>query len=148
VRLPLAGEFLALLRDKSVLYDNGNSVRRELLLARFNQAALTGSGYRGALVHIPRDPFWVPTRFRDSGDPDVRARAAAALALLEPERERLVGVAQRSRAVRTSLSKLGTIAAADLLEHGYVLAMANLHVILGYPLLPLPERTRFEELAR
>src|SRR6266540_1549610 len=33
LRFPILGEFLALLLDKSVLYDNGNAVRRELMIS-------------------------------------------------------------------------------------------------------------------
>ena len=33
-----------------------------------------------------------------------------------------------------------------LLEHSYLLAMCNLHVLLGYPLLDLPAPQRFEAL--
>jgi hypothetical protein len=35
---------------------------------------------------------------------------------------------------------MGVSRAADLLRHGYVLAMANLHVILSYPLRDVPSR--------
>lgn len=50
--------------------------------------------------------------------------------------------------VRTTLSRLGTETAAYLLYHGYVLAMVNLHVILGYPLLPVPSIDRFRSIVR
>lgn len=38
--------------------------------------------------------------------------------------------------------------AADLIYRAYVLAMANLHVLLAHPLLPLPPEPRFVELVR
>ena len=47
---------------------------------------------------------------------------------------------------KVRLSSLGVERSARLLHHGYVLAMMNLHVILGYPLLDVPERARFVEL--
>jgi predicted acylesterase/phospholipase RssA len=147
VRIPLAGEFLALLRDKTVLYDNGNSVRRELLVARFERADLTGQGFHGALVHIPQSPLRVASAYRSSNDPEVAGRAAAVLALLGANTSRWEALAKKANGVHTSLTKLGTAASADLLEHAYVLAMCNLHVILGYKLLPLPERARLEALA-
>jgi hypothetical protein len=50
--------------------------------------------------------------------------------------------------VKTTLSKLGRVKAARLVEHGYVLAMANLHVILGYPLAPIPEASEFDALTQ
>ena len=48
--------------------------------------------------------------------------------------------------VRTTLSRLGPDAAARLIYHGYVLAMANLHTILDSPLLDVPDRSRFVAL--
>ena len=50
--------------------------------------------------------------------------------------------------MKTTLSRLGADAATNLLYHGYVLAMANLHVILGYPLLPIPSIDRFRNMVR
>lgn len=154
LRWPLVGELLAILVDKSVLYDNGNAVRRELMIGRFTRP---GTQLHGALVHIPRNALSVARQFaRDpdpadkeapTPDPAARARAQAVVALLEPEEDRWKALAQRAGATKTSLSKLGTASAADLLQHGYLLAMANLHVIREYPLLALPDRSRFEGLA-
>ena len=48
--------------------------------------------------------------------------------------------------VKTSLSKMGVDVSARLLHHAYVLAMSNLHVLLDYPLLPMPDRQRFVDL--
>ena len=44
------------------------------------------------------------------------------------------------------LRKLGPAATVDLLEHAYLLAMCNLHVLLGYPLLAEPVRERVGRL--
>jgi predicted acylesterase/phospholipase RssA len=147
MRLPLFGELLALLRDNSILYDNGNGVRRQLMIARFTASEQGLGGFRGALVHIPRDPLWVATQYEASPDPDTASRAQAVLDLLRPGAEGWKDLAARAGGQKTSLTKLGQDAAADLLEHGYVLAMANLHVILSYPLLTLPDRARLEALA-
>jgi hypothetical protein len=38
--------------------------------------------------------------------------------------------------------------AARLLRHAYALTMANAHVLLGYPLLAIPEPSSFVELTR
>ena len=38
--------------------------------------------------------------------------------------------------------------AARLMRHAYALTMANAHVLLGYPLLTIPEPARFAELTR
>ena len=139
-RIPVAGAALALLRMKSVLYDNGTSVRRRELVARFDLAATTGTGLRGALVHIPQSPFKAPDAFKDAGAlwPDRRERAQAALAWLgddEGTRKRWEAVAKRSAAVKTTLVGFAPEVCAELLHHAYVLSMVNLHVILGYPLL-------------
>ena len=147
LRFPLLGEFLSLLRDKSILYDNGNSVRRELLIQRFERPAGTTPALRGALVHIPRTPLHTARRYLNGPDPAAAARAGDVIARLEPNEGYWKDLAARAGGVKTSLTKLGTESAADVLEHAYVLAMANLHVILGYPLLDLPSRARFEALA-
>jgi predicted acylesterase/phospholipase RssA len=155
LRFPLLGEFLSILVDKSILYDNGNAVRRELMLSRFREP---GTRLRGALVHIPRNALYVAkTYLRDRDpaeqgaqepDPAARIRAKEVLDLLGPEEGQWDALAKRAGGTKTSLSKLGRARSADLLQHGYLLAMANLHVILGYPLVGLPDRSRFEDLAK
>jgi hypothetical protein len=151
--LPLAGELLALLRDKSVLYDNGNSLRRQALIARFSQAEKDGVGIEGALVHIPQSPFKVPSTFQAAEGPR-GARAQAALRLLTKDGEaaateaRWSKVAKENSAVPTTLVSFDVPTAARLLHHAYVLAMVNLHVVLGHPLLDMPDEARFERIAR
>jgi hypothetical protein len=148
LRLPLLGEILGMLRDKDVLYDNTTSLRRKGLVGRFDRAELEGRGLRGALVHIPQSPFEVPRRFENSTQwPARRERAKAALAWLAGEDEQgWRKQVEASRAVKTSLTKLGTERSAHLLRHAYLLAATNLHVILGYPLVPKPPLQRFIDL--
>jgi predicted acylesterase/phospholipase RssA len=143
---PLLGEFLALLHDKSILYDNGNSVRREWLRDRFAAATSGGPGPNGVLVHIPQTPMTEASAFASSTDPQLSGRANAVLALLEPRKDYWTTLARSCATEKTSLSKFGTRRAANLLEHGYVLAMCNLHVLLGSPLLPLPDRPDLEQI--
>jgi predicted acylesterase/phospholipase RssA len=144
LRIPLIGEFTTLMRDKSVLYDNGTSVRRQALVARFQLAELQKSGLRGALVHIPQTPYVVPDAYSDdSTDPDRAARARAALDWLgdnDNNRNEWAAIADANSRVPTVLSSLGTTVAARLIHHSYVLSMINLHVILDYPLLDLPDQ--------
>lgn len=142
MRLPLIGEILALLRDKTVLYDNGNTVRREWALDRFRAARP-----RGVLVHIPRSPLYTADRYAPGSD-DAAQRARGVLELLEPERSDWKAMAERCAHTRTNLSAMGASRTVDLLRHGYVLAMANLHVILDYPLLDVPSRESLEALVR
>jgi hypothetical protein len=145
LRLPLLGEILSLLRDKDVLYDNSTSLRRKGLVGRFDRAELQGKGLRGALVHIPQSPFEVPRRFERSVDwPERSRRAIEVLHALEGESEtEWEALTRASRGVKTSLSRLGPERTATVLRHGYLLAMANCHVILGYPLVAVPPTGRF-----
>lgn len=142
IRLPLIGEILAVLKDKTVLYDNGNTVRREWALDRFRAGRP-----RGALVHIPRSPLFVADAYAKGSD-DAADRARAVIRVLEPERSDWEAMAKRSAGASTSLSPMGESLTVDLLRHGYVLAMANLHVILGYPLLDVPSRESFEAMVQ
>jgi hypothetical protein len=148
LRIPLIGELTTLLRDKDVLYDNGTSVRRAALVARFQLAELQQHGLRGALVHIPQSPYKVPNRFiNDTRDPARAARAKAALnALGQADESDWQKTADANRQVGTVLSALGTDTAARLMHHAYVLAMINLHVLLDYPLLSVPDRSSFRTL--
>jgi predicted acylesterase/phospholipase RssA len=150
LRIPLVGEFLTLVRDKDVLYDNGTSVRRAALVARFQLAEGSGRGLRGALVHIPQSPYKVARFFEaDRSDPRRAARAQgalAALAALGDTEEEWEQIAKANSEVGTVLSALGTKVSARLVRHAYVLALVNLHVILGYPLLDLPGNDRFLDL--
>jgi predicted acylesterase/phospholipase RssA len=150
LRTPLVGELRALKRDEEILYDTSTSLRRQGLVGRFDRAELMGKGLRGALVHIPQSPFDVPTAFANSPDwPERADRAQAVLAKFAAAGESAQTwkeLAARSSQVSTSLSGLGTESAAGLLRHAYLLAMANLHVILGYPLLDLPGNDRFLDL--
>jgi hypothetical protein len=142
MRIPLLGEILSLLKDKTVLYDNGNTVRREWALDRFRAHRPPG-----VIVNIPRSPLDVPDAYAKGTD-GAATRSRAVLELLEPERSDWEATAERNARASTSLSPMGEAITIDLLRHGYVLAMANLHVILGYPWLEVPSRDSFEAMAR
>lgn len=144
LRLPLLGELLALKRDVDVLYDTTTSTRRRWLFDTFvnERGAL-----RGAIVQITQSPFHVAGRYAEgSRDDEAKRRALAVLAALGDTKSEWAKVAEANRAVKTTLSKLGPDVATRLVRHGYVLAMANLHVLLDYPLLSIPSATRFDEL--
>lgn len=140
LKLPLVGEVLALKRDVDVLYDNSATLRRQALVDRFQSSR----GLDGALVHIEQSPYRVPRAFEQSQTPRGE-RASAVIAQLGDE-EAWKQIAEENADVATTLSSLGTETAARLLRHGYVLAMANLHVILGYPLRESPEPAMLKKL--
>jgi hypothetical protein len=143
--LPVLGELLALKRDIDVLYDTTTSTRRRRLVDRFQGEV---DGVAGALVHIAQSPFRVPRGIIEilpAGDERV-ARAHAVVAALGDSEDRWKQVVRDTRGVKTTLSKLGDEKSARLVEHGYVLALANLHVLLGYPLIDVPAPERFDAL--
>ncbi len=152
MRIPLLGELLALLKDKSVLYDNGTSVRRTSLVEQFNVNELLKKTPTGALVHIAQSPYDVAGKFAtDTTWPGRAQRAGAVLALLRADATTSeadwAAIAKDDPKVKTTLSALGIETSARLLRHAYVLSMANLHVILGFPLPaaipPLSDFTAF-----
>lgn len=152
LRIPLAGELFAFLRIIDTLYDNTTTTRRKTAVKEFDEAQKTGSGLRGALVMIEQTPFRVAeAMIKKSTDPAQVDRAKALVAELDKDpaaRADWKAVTERNVAVATTLRSLGTACSADLLWHGYMVAMANLHVVLGYPLPPvIPKYTRFEQLA-
>ncbi len=140
-RIPLVGEIVALLRDKSILYDNGNAVRRELAVLRFGATDATG-----ALVHIAQSPLRVARAFAQSPDLATATRAATIIEQLGPEEAAWGRIAEASSHLGTTLWGFRGSAGAELVRHGYALAMANLHVLLAYPRTAVPGLAEFEAL--
>jgi len=149
-RLVLAGELATLLRVNSVMYQVTTARRRYALIREWEDAVRDQRGQRGALVHIAQSPYDVADRYSGSDAPvDRKERARAVVALLgddEVARTRWRERADASRSVATVLRRLGRETTLDLLEHSYVLTMCNLHVLLGHPLMQLPNRERFARL--
>ena len=141
LRLPLLGEALTLKRDIDLLYDTTTSVRRRWLFDTF----VSGRTLRGAIVQISQSPFRVAQRYASSGGEE-GPRAQAVLALLAGSEDEWQGRVDRTRRVKTTLSRIPAPLAADLVHHGYVLAMCNLHVVLGYELREPPPPEWFAEL--
>jgi predicted acylesterase/phospholipase RssA len=152
LRLPVIGELLTLLRDKDVLYNNGNSLRRQELVSLFKRSERDGEGLRGALVHITQSPLKVAGEWKqDKGTKGERARRTLAVfgateKKEDPATKRWKEVADANKKVKTTLLPLDPAVASRLLHHGYALAMANLHVHLDYPLLDFPAADRFHRL--
>jgi predicted acylesterase/phospholipase RssA len=151
LRLPLIGELLTLFRVINVLYDNTTSPRRQMLFRQFSSAAKSGDGLRGTLVTLEQSPFDIPDYFIKHADewPEWTDRATAVIKMLsEGTRNEWVGIVAHNKSVSTTLKALGKEASVSLLRHAYVAAMANLHVILGYPLLDVPSEDRFTDLLK
>ncbi len=149
MRIPAIGEVFALLRAIRVLYDKTTATRRITLVDRFDRAARDGRWLEGALVMINRSPYWTADYFSKQAEtwPERAERAACVLQVLgDEDREQWKHLALENSRVKTTLSRLGGDVSASLLYHGYVLAMANLHVILGFPLLTVPSYDRFRQL--
>jgi predicted acylesterase/phospholipase RssA len=146
--VPILGEFTELLAVKDVLYDQSTAVRRRLLDLRFRigEKRDTGPQLSGTIVQIDRSPVALPRQF-ERGTDDRAHRARSVLnALASRSEQDWQDDADANKAVRTQLSKIKPAVAARLLRHAYVLTMANAHVLLNYPLLPIPEIASFEEL--
>ena len=149
LRIPAIGEVFALLRVIRVLYDKTTSTRRISLVDRFDREARDGRGLEGALVMINRSPYWTAGYFSELTEswPQRAKRAARVLEVLgDKNRETWEHLAKENRSVTTTLSRLGPDVATNLLYHGYVSAMANLHVILAFPLLTVPSIDRFRQM--
>jgi Patatin-like phospholipase len=145
-RVPGVGELLSLLKVKDVLYDQTTATRRRMLYDRARQADHGGTGMRIGLVNIPRSPFDLAKQFAPFGGKAGERAVAVLAALGDSEARWQADATANATCVKTSLSRLGTEVSARLLHHGYVLAMANLHITLNYPLLQVPDRQRFVDL--
>jgi hypothetical protein len=141
LRRPVLGEPLTLKRDIDLLYDTTTSVRRRWLFDTF----VAGRTPRGALVQISQSPFRVPQAYAATGGEEA-GRARAVLAMLGATEGEWGARVDRTRGVKTTLSRILAPLAADLVHHGYVLAMANLHVVLGHPLRQPPPASWFAGL--
>ena len=146
--VPILGELVALLRDKDVLYNATTAPRRRDLISTFENAERSGIGMKGTLVSISQSPFGVARRYEsEAGSRGDRARTA--IEHLNPVTEQdWDKIAALNSGVATALSKLGPHTTSRLVCHAYVLAMCNLHVVLDYPLLPIPDQRQFWEWCR
>jgi predicted acylesterase/phospholipase RssA len=141
LRIPFVGELLALLRDITIMYDNPSSLRMQALVRQFR----SWQHVEGALVYIEQSPYDIPEAYAKGDSPSAR-RAHAVLKKLGNSQAEWWSTTQQNMRVKTTLSRLGPEVTARLLRHGYVLAMTNLHVILDFPLVEIPETAEFMEL--
>jgi hypothetical protein len=162
VRTPFVGEVASVLAAKDVMYRQTTAVRRRLLNVRYRIAQeslslpsnrrLLDEALRGTIVQIDRSPFELPTAFSAFDGDGLGQRARAAIETLERDelpidaRTYWTAEARANRSVKTTLSRVDAARASSLVRHAYVLTMVNCHVLLGYPLLPIPAVGRFQQL--
>lgn len=160
MRVPIIGEIMTLLREKSILYQVGTTSRRSSLINQFDLVRLGRGlppslerdellrigGEGGTLVHIASTPRWTRDAHRFSPN-EQQACERVTQKLSEFADQAWIDEAwTRSLSVKTTLAKIGRDDAAALLWHGYVLAMTNLHVFYGTDLYDIPSKQDFESL--
>jgi hypothetical protein len=160
MRLPLIGELVTLLKEKTILYQVGTTTRRSSMVDHFDAVrylrlqpqtpardkVLAELGPGGTLVHIGTSPNWTAHAKNMTPEQTVACAAVAARVAAFGNEAWVKGMAKRSSGVKTTLAKLGRDDSVALLWHGYVLAMSNLHVFFGAKLLDVPSKQRFETL--
>ena len=158
---PFVGEIASLLAVKDVMYRQTTAVRRRLLNVRYHiaqdrnsiqpDARVLRDALQGTTIQIDRSPFELPTNFSRGGD-ELAKRARAAISALEQDlgtddaRAYWAAEAEANRTVQTTLSRIDAGRAQSLIRHGYVLTMVNSHVLLSYPLHPIPKPDAFAKL--
>lgn len=120
--IPLLGELLGLLQVKDVLYDNGNSVRRQRLIDCFDAQAPAGT-----LVHIDSQPSALACRWPD------QERRTGAMDWLESQRGTgpWADQVRVANAVGTQFWPLGRGQTTAVIRTAYAQTMVNLHLRLG-----------------
>lgn len=133
LRIPVVGEFAELMAVLMTTYDQTTAVRRRWLYSSFTEGER-----RGAIIQIDRPATELPRSFAEVDD-EKGTRARAVLTMLdEYGSDTWATDAAASAAIPTNLSALGAEASARLVRHAYALTMANTHVLLDYPLRPIP----------
>ncbi len=150
-----ANELQGLLRAQGVQYDVSTAHRRRALFAKF---VGEGSDVDGIFAQITDSPYRIPDEFAPGGkyaeipaNAAISARASAAIAFLDAQgysREQWSQQVSRTNGVGTTLEKVGQSAAAELVEHGYVLTMVLMHVLDDRCPLRAVNRQRFADLCR
>ena len=160
----LSLERAGLMRSQGVQYDVSTAHRRQAIYREFVEAERTGKGITGAFVQIGRSPFEIVDFFENLKNDDGSAlvaqrkdRAGKAdkyLAEMGYTRDWWKKTTNANAGVATTLARLngkkadGRDVTAELLEHGYVLTVINLHVLHDLvPLAPI-DRERFSRLCQ
>lgn len=150
-------ELAGVLRSKDIQYDVSTAHRRRALFSEFERWP-SGGRFGGLFVQIDDNPYRLLRMVKSQPDDFVTADA--------PDRARWAGEAENfldavgiseqawdditaaSAGVATTLKPLGADVCAGLLEHAYMLTMANLHVLFGLGAVQEPvDRARFRRIA-
>ncbi len=153
VWVPALGDLLSVLRVADVLQANNAAQRRRAIENSFDvtDPGARPEGLPGILVQISQSPYRMAKFYHEPDKPaELRERARRVLEALGVDNEAAwAKVTRRNRSIRTGLRRLGRRQTAQLMHHGYVLAMCTLHLQFGglderaWPLLTVP---RLEEL--
>jgi hypothetical protein len=145
-------EIGALMKDKSVMYDQTTAIKRRYLRDSFVQ----GRPVRGAIIQIAQTPRTVPGSLRaGEAPPDLVRRAAEAnrlldqLATADPANASDAEWAKTrddNRDYPTVLSPVPLERAARLMWQGYLLTRINTYVLLGEGELLPPDATHTPDL--
>jgi hypothetical protein len=130
-----------LTRTIDTLYDVSTSHRRKRFVSTAD-AAGSGTGGRGTLVHITTSPLAVVGRFAHHGDDDQKARAEVARAALLTLADEAgwARIADANGGVKTTLGRLSVDDASRLLWHSYVLTWISVWIVHGLGAPPDPAR--------
>ncbi len=139
--VPLLGEMLALLRVKSILYDNGNSIRRREMVEHF----IAGRP-RGVLVQIDTDPWEIVTKARKSDDGGKRQRAEDVAAKLDATPGLRKNETKVPVNAATVLYPLPAGRVGMLMQRSYALAMTIGHIHQELPLADPPGIEEFRAM--
>jgi predicted acylesterase/phospholipase RssA len=139
--LPIVGELLALLRVKSILYDNGNSTRRRYIVDQFIDGDLSG-----IIVHIDTHPTDIFSDGKASADRTVKARAEAAETRMSSTPGFTRAGTEEEAGTGTTLYPLGRGRIAKLMQRSYAIACIQAHIWYDLPLVEIPDLAWFEAL--
>ena len=138
---PCARRDLRSLGVKSILYDDGNTTRRRLIVDDFIR------GHRkGFLVHIGTDPWTVVADGRKSPDPLTQGRAEAVASVLQVTTGLDPETTKTPANAGTVLYPLSRGRIGSLIQRAYALSMAQGHVWHNLPMVDIPPLADFVTL--
>jgi hypothetical protein len=138
--VPILSDLAGLKATTGIMYNNTQRERIRLLQLQFAKGEITG-----AVVDMAENGV-------EPASPDCIGQVIKRRNIfLERERQNfpiqdIISLVKANGVIPTTLRPLGLDRTIDLLRHGYLQAMVSLHIRLDYPLLQIPERSRFANL--